>query len=107
MLSFILGHSHHLLLHLNLLLHLHGAFRSVLLHQLGHVLLLLLGVFLVLRASGYLVGLFFEGQSKGTGKQFKRDCVLFVLLATSFKKLEESLFRGVVSHLVEDHLEGL
>ena len=68
LLSFFLGHGHHLLLHLNLLLHLHGAFRAVLLHQFSHVLLLLLGVFLVLRASGYLVGLFFEGQSKGAGK---------------------------------------
>ena len=62
LISFILGHSHHLLLHLDLLLHLHGTFGSVLLHQLSHVLLLLFRVLVVLRAGGYFVCLFFESQ---------------------------------------------
>ena len=60
--SLVLGHCHHLLLHLDLLLHLHGTFRSVLLHQLSHVLLLFLRVLVVLRAGGYFVCLFFESQ---------------------------------------------
>ena len=37
LISFILGHSHHLLLHLDLLLHLHGTFGSVLLDHLHHL----------------------------------------------------------------------
>jgi hypothetical protein len=66
--SFILSHGHHLLLHLNLLLHLHGAFRSVLLHQLSHVLLLFFGVLVVLRAGGHFVCFFFESQGQSTSE---------------------------------------
>jgi len=66
--SFILGHGHHLLLHLNLLLHLHGAFGTVLLYELSHVLLLFFGVLVVLRAGGHFVSLLFESEGEGTGK---------------------------------------
>lgn len=68
LISFILSHGHHLLLHLNLLLHLHGSFRSVLLHQLSHVLLLFFGVLVVLRAGGNLISFFFESQGQSTGE---------------------------------------
>ena len=68
LISFVLGHGHHLLLHLNLLLHLHGTFGTVLLYELSHVLLLFFGVLVVLRAGGHFVSLLFESQGEGTGK---------------------------------------